>query len=283
MYFIVCDHCGRENHVKTEFQTFCEHCGKKISNNYQEWKKVHAPKTFQDFKDEVCMRKDDPVIVNSTKKPRDAKRKRDIIVLIASIVVMAILGAVFGTELANATMNYFGRNYAVSGVFRPADPASWKTLTAESGDFEIKFPGTPVKSSQNSTSGIGEIIVTMYNLEPKVGNDDNLNYIIAFSQYPPYTVDSRYMTGIEIDQVLEQSIQGSVSGVKGTLISQANKDYEGYKGKDFIIEVQHASAYLHGRCYLVNNTVYTMNVIEPAKNKSNASTAMFLDSFHLLK
>jgi len=50
MYYLKCNHCGHANELKTEFLTFCNQCGKKLSANFQEWSKEHPGASFDDYK-----------------------------------------------------------------------------------------------------------------------------------------------------------------------------------------------------------------------------------------
>lgn len=50
MYYLKCNHCGHANELKTEFLTFCNQCGKKLSSNFQEWSKEHPGASFDDYK-----------------------------------------------------------------------------------------------------------------------------------------------------------------------------------------------------------------------------------------
>ncbi len=53
MFFIKCENCGFENPLQTEYLTFCSHCGKKLQQNFKDWKKSHPTKEFEDFKAEA--------------------------------------------------------------------------------------------------------------------------------------------------------------------------------------------------------------------------------------
>jgi hypothetical protein len=54
MYFLKCDKCGYFNEVKTEYQTFCSNCSKKLTNSYSDWKVINPDGTFDEFKNTVC-------------------------------------------------------------------------------------------------------------------------------------------------------------------------------------------------------------------------------------
>lgn len=59
MPFLKCNHCGQFNEVKTEYLTFCVSCGKKLDNNFKNWQTRNPDKTFDDFKQQVCVSETD--------------------------------------------------------------------------------------------------------------------------------------------------------------------------------------------------------------------------------
>ncbi len=50
MSYIKCNHCNQFTELSSEYLTFCSHCGKKLQNNFNDWKHQNAGKTFDDFK-----------------------------------------------------------------------------------------------------------------------------------------------------------------------------------------------------------------------------------------
>jgi hypothetical protein len=50
MSHIKCNHCNQFTELSSEYLTFCSHCGKKLQNNFSDWKRQNAGKTFDDFK-----------------------------------------------------------------------------------------------------------------------------------------------------------------------------------------------------------------------------------------
>lgn len=53
-YFLKCKSCGFDNELKTEFLTFCNQCGKKLPDNFQDWSRQHPGRGFDDYRKEVC-------------------------------------------------------------------------------------------------------------------------------------------------------------------------------------------------------------------------------------
>ncbi len=59
MHFLKCNHCGHLNEVKIETLIFCSQCNKKIDNNFPNWRIRNPEKTFDDFKQLICISEDE--------------------------------------------------------------------------------------------------------------------------------------------------------------------------------------------------------------------------------
>lgn len=69
MHYLKCSHCGHFNEVKTEYQSFCGVCGKKMENNFPDWSKKHPGGSFEDYKHAVCVTEDQAVEPPPPPKP----------------------------------------------------------------------------------------------------------------------------------------------------------------------------------------------------------------------
>lgn len=49
MKYLSCEHCNHQIHLKTEYITFCDSCGKKIGNSFQSWKNLNPGKNFNEY------------------------------------------------------------------------------------------------------------------------------------------------------------------------------------------------------------------------------------------
>ena len=130
MYFIKCTHCGYENLLKTEYLTFCEQCGKKLPENFPEWKRLHPSKDFEDFKKSVAH--------GIVQIHRRNKQKR--IPLITAISVTVIL------MIITVSLLFFSLHGDLAGLFLPGKtPASvlnheWQRFTYGKYGFSIESP-----------------------------------------------------------------------------------------------------------------------------------------------
>jgi hypothetical protein len=116
MTYLKCKSCGHYNELKSEFLTFCEHCGKKLPNNYADWKTKHPESDFDTFQRVIA-------VPYHTDPPGPLKGmwinyaswagKRGVFLTFALIIAMA---AVAG--------GYFGKKVVVDMIF-PKVNRSW--------------------------------------------------------------------------------------------------------------------------------------------------------------
>ena len=99
MLYIRCNNCDKLNHFKTEYLTFCEHCGKKLRDNFPDWKQKHPGKSLENFKEQVCVTEDAKLADNTlVKKKKPAVSRKAIIITagviagVAFIITMRIAG-----------------------------------------------------------------------------------------------------------------------------------------------------------------------------------------------
>ena len=98
MHFLKCNQCGHFNDIKSEYLVFCSKCGKKLNNNYPDWKKRNPDKSFDDFKQLFCtMEKNEPSL--SISKQKDSKKRKKQLYGILSgicIIVIIVIFTLFG-------------------------------------------------------------------------------------------------------------------------------------------------------------------------------------------
>jgi hypothetical protein len=74
MHYLNCNKCRHANEVKTEYLTFCSNCGKKLENNFPDWKRKNPERSFEEFKNSVCTTENDEQIpASKSKKSRGLK------------------------------------------------------------------------------------------------------------------------------------------------------------------------------------------------------------------
>lgn len=48
-HFLLCNHCNHLNEIKSEYMVMCLSCGKKMDNNFTEWRRRNPGATFEDY------------------------------------------------------------------------------------------------------------------------------------------------------------------------------------------------------------------------------------------
>ncbi|WP_295118807.1 zinc ribbon domain-containing protein [uncultured Chitinophaga sp.] len=116
-YYLKCENCGYLNPLKSEYATFCDHCGKKLGSNYSSWKLEHPAKDFEQFKQEVGLSGSKAEAERRAFKRKISAKTRKTIAIAAVIVVCVVAGA-FATQ--------FGKRIAKS-FNEVKTPSSWLT------------------------------------------------------------------------------------------------------------------------------------------------------------
>jgi hypothetical protein len=93
MYKLKCEHCGHLNEVSTEYLTLCSNCNRKLINSFAEWKKKNQIKSFDDYKNEVCI--DEELELGKKQlEQRKSKKRHNRLIIILTIAGL-VLGSVF--------------------------------------------------------------------------------------------------------------------------------------------------------------------------------------------
>ncbi len=130
MYNITCKNCGFANPLKTEYLTFCEQCGKKLSTNFQEWSKLNPGKNFDDFKKEIGS------LSLPTSHPVAGKRFS-----LKSIILTAVL-----VLFSGISWWYFSNGNDLKGLFLPANTpptlltGKWERSNYGNYGFSLEAP-----------------------------------------------------------------------------------------------------------------------------------------------
>jgi len=98
MDFLKCNHCGHMNEVKTEYQSFCDACNKKIDNNFPDWSRRNPNKSFADFRQLICISEADMKANMRQEKPK-RKSLTYWIVFFVSFTIFTIAGGYGGDAL----------------------------------------------------------------------------------------------------------------------------------------------------------------------------------------
>jgi len=155
---------------------------------------------------------------------------------------------------------------------------NWKKYKAEDLQFIAYYPSEPKRTVQKVTTAAGELDMHMIIYSPASG-DDNAAYSVIRSDYPEEQfkdADEDYNS-----TVLDGAVNGAVSNLQGKLIYDNDVKFNGYPGRSFKISTQGAFMYINA--YLVENSIFAIQVICLEAKDKNASIEHFLNSFELIK
>ncbi len=283
MHYLACKHCMHANEVKSEYLTFCEKCGKKIQNNFMDWRKENPGGSLEDFKNSVCRSAIlhwEPVEIQPPKKKKKLLQHSIILFGAAAIITLAALwGSYRVPELASSV-----EEWALNTIqFGTSDTDLWQITFSNEGNFQVKFPIAPVIRVESSETVMGTIAHTTYLAEPEIGSDNNLSYAASFMVYPLNLINSRLISKEQVDQFLRYTIDGMARSLGATLVAEMDIAYGLFPGKEVSMDYQNGMAAIKCRVYLVDNVLYTLKVTSPTKNDVNKSREYFLNSFKLIK
>ncbi len=92
MKYLKCNDCNHFNHLNSEYQIFCNACGKKLTHNFKDWQKKNPSKDFTHFKQDVGVEK-----VHTASKKKTSFKKY---IQIGVIVLFSVIGSYFGKKYA---------------------------------------------------------------------------------------------------------------------------------------------------------------------------------------
>ncbi|MCW3467765.1 hypothetical protein [Chitinophaga nivalis] len=230
MKYLKCDHCAHSNLLKSEYLTFCEQCGKKMSNTFSDWRKDHPLACFEEYRQQVGIspKKIKKQVFRPWLQRQFAPTNRGKLILFFSIftLLIATAGTLFGKR---AVFTLFYAKVPKACLY-----SSWPTVTIGRQALEI---ATPVKlwihdqpleaeeaqitayaKSYRNEDGSGiQIRVNMYSYVPNVAN--NLELAVTASH-------NKMQTEGEITDIQCKSVPVLISGLPGVL-EEGNYLYKG--------------------------------------------------------
>ncbi|NIG57012.1 zinc ribbon domain-containing protein [Chitinophaga sp. Cy-1792] len=136
MKYLLCSHCEHPNALKSEYQTFCESCGKKLPHNFAEWRQAHPMASFEEFRQTIGIyikpKKTNVVAAWAQRQLQPQNRGKVIIFFTLLFVCIATAGTLFGKK-AVYTLLY--PKVAKSSLY-----GNWTTATIGRQALEISTP-----------------------------------------------------------------------------------------------------------------------------------------------
>src|ERR1044071_8793017 len=147
----------------------------------------------------------------------------------------------------------------------------WSTFTYEEHGYSMKFPGKPEVSTESINTEIGQLIINFFTYDPDTAKEPNIVYMALVTVYPESKISSD-KTDI-VPQIFRNAIDGGVSNVKGTLVSEENITLKGYPGRKFKMTYSEGANVITAKAYLVKNRMYMMQTITTRANENDPSHA----------
>lgn len=101
MYYLKCGHCAEHSALKSEYITFCDHCGKKFPFNYADWKTQHPTGMFEAYEIEVGVPEAqyDAIMKKRNRQRFNLRKKAALITSVVVLIACSALGAYYGPTL----------------------------------------------------------------------------------------------------------------------------------------------------------------------------------------
>ena len=100
MHYLKCEQCGHINVLKTEYLTFCSNCNKKLDNSFSEWQKRNQGKSFDDYKQLVCISETEIQRQIEEARPKKSKSAKYWIGFIVLFALFYVVGQFGGEKLS---------------------------------------------------------------------------------------------------------------------------------------------------------------------------------------
>ncbi len=161
-------------------------------------------------------------------------------------------------------------------------PADWIPVESHAGKFKALFPRKPEESSEPIKKSGFDLTMNMFTYDVGKYKDDNVLYMVMYSDYPDTLVDSDFKDEI-VDTLFSNSIAGMSNKLGGKIKYNERiklNDFPGRKVKS-TVKTDQGLAYI--RLYLVHSRMYILMVMCEPANEDNAAIDKFFNSFELTK
>lgn len=171
---------------------------------------------------------------------------------------------------------------AIISIAATTPMSDWEIFRFERGLFQIEMPELPAFSSQRLSTDLGELNMSIFMHEGEEGVDDNILYMISFTDYPTDKVNANKMDELALDEYYKGSVQTSVNNMNGKLLDEKTIDLFGHEGREIKVDYLDGQAIMRMQILLVENRMYAIQTIALAANDNNDDQKRFFNSFELL-
>ncbi|MDO3695848.1 hypothetical protein QVZ41_13440 [Wenyingzhuangia sp. chi5] len=242
MKFIKCESCHHYNPIKSEYQIFCDACGKKISNNFKAWQQKYPNKNLEDYKIAVGVDK-------QATKPKPKKISLKKILQITFIVICSSIGAYFGKQQSSKLYSFFHElAYPTSELLKQ----DWKRQYFANKKASLESPYLLTKETAELAlpDEVKQLVLKMSNYT----YTENPNYSIA-------------LTVIEYNQAIENmSLKAGSDGSITEVLNRTNGTDLYYSDSDTFIN-QYPALVKKGNFKSDGNEIYFKSITCSRNNK----------------
>ncbi len=156
----------------------------------------------------------------------------------------------------------------------------WEVFQSFDGKFKILTPGKMEKKEKTIETGIGDITYITHYYQSSEKDPDNLVYMVSYCDYPENSIHSDSTEFLE--EFFKTTIESSVESVRGELSYSSSIELEDYFGKIWRVDYNDGKGSIKTKAFMVDNRLYTVQVISKKEKAMNIYINKFLDSFSLI-
>jgi hypothetical protein len=160
---------------------------------------------------------------------------------------------------------------------------NWEIFQYEKGNFRIEMPDLPTVSTQLLSSKIGDLEMHIFMHEGEAGIDDNILYMLNYTDYPETVVNADDMDEAAMKEFFTNSINGAVNNMDGELKAKKEIEVLGKPGREVTISYLNGDAIMRMQIILVKNRMYTLQTVSLAANDDNEAQKRFFNSLEFIK
>jgi hypothetical protein len=233
MYYIECTHCSFSNPLKSEYVLFCEQCGEKLENTFQDWKIKHPGKSFEEYCTLEC-NQDPGIPLNAT----SLRPKRKYPLFYYVLATCLVLGIVYfgGRFTARKLAPYLQRIQATSITSN----SKWERQICGTSGLSVESPVRLMKTLEKLPEEVDAKIDTIqiYACVTSGGFSLYLKSITFIPSFPVFResalkstiAEIQYMSGVtELNYTKQKTKIRAKEGMfaEGTYLFK--KEYMGFK------------------------------------------------------
>lgn len=252
MHYVKCSHCGKFNEVKTEFQTFCDHCGGKLEGNYTNWKKRNPQGKFEDFLENECLSEAKKKAEEEALSAKPQKRISPLLLVVAILILGISALGIVGYFVKPYLLNYVTKfaNDHQDEIFSSLNTKNWETYTCGNLGLSLQSP-IPLTEAPEMKNGV----------------PDQYKHIIADMDI--YTMENPILQMVinATSTLYQEGVETSVDNAKVAILRQlqsvpANMNFT---SNDQNYQLDGSNGVLTSGTFTTNNTAMALRLLTVSK------------------